>query len=395
MKVLLISEHYYPRLGGVTTFVDRIASELHAIGNKITLVVPGEGKGIMMQSRGFGELLLIGLNCQLTGRISSKRRRQFVYDLQSWIRHSNGKEKWDIIHVLFGMYAIAHLNLTQIGAKIVKTCTIHNIPPQECASSWLGDMPFYYWKDKLRLNVVRWINEKRILRNRWQHFFVPSEYVARALSKIVDKTLINTIGHGLDRPCKIFSGLINPNELNLLTISGITPHKRLHIIPEIALGLINRGITFKWVIVGSPKNKRYVRFLESRIKEQGLVNYITVEYSVLDERLDELLKKSDVYVHTSHEEGFCLAFLEALSYGNFAIGCSTGAIPELIQDFWGTLTDGSVSGYVDAIDDFQQNKINELSSLSSDELERKYSWQNAAKMYHESWVKLKNHVVST
>jgi glycosyltransferase involved in cell wall biosynthesis len=63
----------------------------------------------------------------------------------------------------------------------------------------------------------------------------------------------------------------------------------------------------------------------------GLSNSVRITLNATDEEKNQALKNSNLYLQPSHEEGFCLAYLEAASVVPLLVGTDTGAIKLISQ----------------------------------------------------------------
>jgi glycosyltransferase involved in cell wall biosynthesis len=250
----------------------------------------------------------------------------------------------------------------------------------ECASSWPGDHWYNKFKDKLRLVGVRLVNRKRIQYQNWDLYAVPSHFVRDQLIELVPSDKVYSIGHGMS-----YAPVTNPkNELSgtlkILTVSGFTPHKGQHMIPRIAQVLDAKGVDYQWKVVGPIKHHRYVQALTKEISRHGLSDRIELMFSIDGSTLSRLYKESDLYVHPSFEEGFCLTALEAASFGLFVIGRNTGAIPEIIEHSQGVVVSGDEESFAMAIS--EAKGLMESQVRHSDlELHKEFNWIRSGKKY--------------
>ncbi len=77
-------------------------------------------------------------------------------------------------------------------------------------------------------------------------------------------------------------------------------------------------------------NDNYVDLFMSNIKKHKCnVDFLGM---VSNKELIEQYEKSNLYVHLSKEEGFCLTILEAASFGIASVATNVGAIPEIVSD---------------------------------------------------------------
>jgi alpha-1,2-mannosyltransferase len=88
----------------------------------------------------------------------------------------------------------------------------------------------------------------------------------------------------------------------------------------------------KMMIVGnfSELNYKYVRFLEKMILDYGLQNYVKMVFGASFDRLLDLMKKSQVYLHPLSGEPFGIAIAEAMASGLLPIVPTIGGSSEFV-----------------------------------------------------------------
>ena len=103
---------------------------------------------------------------------------------------------------------------------------------------------------------------------------------------------------------------IDKDEKMIITLGRLTSEKGQDIIPDIALNLKEKGLKFKWYIIGDGNLKEQIF---SRKCQLGLDDTIVL----LGKRINPYpyLKQADIYVQTSIHEGFCITLAEAKVFG--------------------------------------------------------------------------------
>ena len=387
MKLILLSEHYDPVLGGTTTYVKNVVSGLLRYYPKleITLVVPGEKDAI---EKSEFTLHRIGIGVNIATNYTRSSRYDFCKKADNLIKERIAKKEVEIVHILFGLFLTESLDVPYYrkhGLKVFNT--IHNVPPQECSVSWKGDALFRYWKDRFRKRLVQRINHRRLQKFEYDQMIVPSKAVARLLGNVIPSGKIRVVEHGGDPKGKWGPKETLGQPLQLLTVGGLVPHKRQLLIPEVARNLTEAGLSFVWYIVGPNRNEGYVNAIEEAIARQGVEASVKLEIRVPFERLDELYRACDVFVQLSTEEGFCYTVLDAIYYGKPVIGTPAGAIPEMIEKGRGILTESHVESLSFAI----QHLVRLWPEHQMDEsvLERfvqHYSWERSIRELYQVYV---------
>jgi glycosyltransferase involved in cell wall biosynthesis len=379
MRIVFISEHYEPILGGTTTYVKSVCEQMSILGHSVELIAPENttiGKLNIVQINCNWRIHYIGLGCNLTS-IPRNLRFKFVENVNIYLHQIVNELKPDIIHVLFGMFLLERLKIEEF--KIPFCITIHNIPPRECGTSWLGDRPWRYVADILRKKAVGWINHRRLLIHDYDTYITVSAQTKQILSAILPDNKIVEIQLGTKVPHSIspyHSKLATDQKCQILTVGGYIPHKGHHISLKVASQLLGDNFQFLWTIIGAVRNQRYYKYLQDKIIELGLNEVVNLRVNVTEQELQLAYYNSHIYVQTSLEEGFCLATLDAAFYGIPIIGTPQGAIPEIIKQSRGVLTEAYSLSIASAIT-HTWNLLPEYvySEDTFIAIRQKYSWQ--------------------
>lgn len=391
MNALLLSEHYFPKIGGTVSYVENTAVTLSKKLAKVYLLTPAVGEigKIVEEEHISSPLILLKLGVKSNGELKfdAEERKAYCNYVKGNVLSLSQNYRLDIVHVLFGLFISEVLDteaLRECGVRTINT--IHNIPPQECSTSWRGDSVLYFFKDAVRKQIVRFINRKRIQKNNFDVYIVPSEEVKKNLVKYLKNSLIKVISHGGAEvsmlPNKEYSSL----PIRLLTVGGFVPHKNQHLIVEVARYLLNNGVDFRWDVVGPVRNKRYYEYFQKELKKNELEKIVIPSHNLPKEALSDLYQSADLYLQLSSEEGFCMTVLDAVSYRLPVIATPVGAIPEMMEMVDGVLIDlrdknknQLIHHYIKIVDqlNIDEEKYNLFIST--------YTWENAVDHLTEAY----------
>ena len=88
----------------------------------------------------------------------------------------------------------------------------------------------------------------------------------------------------------------------------------------------------KYRLIGEVRDRSYLAFLQRFVEKRGLGDCVELVIGLTEEQKWEALRSSDLYLQPSHEEGFCLAFLEGAMMVPRVVGADTGAIRRICAD---------------------------------------------------------------
>ena len=264
------------------------------------------------------------------------------------------------------------------------------MPPKEGRASWKGDFFIPFLKDAFFQYLRKFLFQYRLKRSKIDYCIVPSLDVLHELSKILPKNIKSEIiPHGIIHSSEeeYLSSNYEQKDvvISFLTVGGFAPSKNQLIIPEIALKLKLNGIQFKWDIVGPIRNERYVKAIKEKVFEYNLQDNIYLSFSITDSELNKMYKKSNIYIHTSFEEGFCFTVLDAAVFKLPIIGINVGEIAPIINQTNGVVVDNSVDSFYKAILYLKDNLKKEY---NCNDFVNFYSWESTIRKLFEVYKKL-------
>jgi glycosyltransferase involved in cell wall biosynthesis len=120
------------------------------------------------------------------------------------------------------------------------------------------------------------------------------------LKDITDDSIVNKLSNESTGFSK------NGNACNILTVCRLAKQKGLHLAVNACVILKNKGIDFKWYIIGEGSERS---FLENEIQNKDLESYCIL--LGFKENPYPFMKTCDIYVQTSLFEGLGLTVIEA------------------------------------------------------------------------------------
>jgi 1,2-diacylglycerol 3-alpha-glucosyltransferase len=343
MRILFVSDTYYPHLNGVYYFVCRIAPLLQEKGHRVAVVAPSETTSFTKKwidnIEVFGVpsvpiLLYPKIRFPIPLLISSRVERL----LKSWSP--------DVIHLqdhFLLSRAVLRAN-KRIGVPILGT---NHFMPENLTSLVRSE------KWKKRLEKLMWTRFSKVY-DQLMLVTTPTETAARLIRPKLNvevKAISSGIDLGKFNPSgdagKIRDRYGIPDKPILLFVGRLDPEKKLEDVLE-ATAQALKQLDFCLVIVGKGLRKSA---LEDRAADLGISGNVFFTGFVPEEDLPFIYKFSRCFIIASIAELLSLAMLQAMATGLPVIAARAGALGELIGErVNGLLFDvGDIDGMVRCI----------------------------------------------
>ncbi|WP_297467824.1 glycosyltransferase family 4 protein [Thermococcus sp.] len=356
LKIALVSDWYYPKLGGVAVHMHDLALYLRSLGHEVAIITNDRetGKEAELEGAGIDLIKVPGYTLGSVGINMSV----FSHNASRMIPYIEG---YDVVH---GQHAFTPLALKSVsaGRKIGKATliTTHSINYENSSViRALARVTFPYFKYHLR-------NPHRIIA-----VSKASKDFIRRFTRVPVEVIQNGVNVGFfDIPlskeeAKEKLGL---GERVILYVGRLEPRKGVGT-------LINamKHVDGTLLVAGQGS---MLPLLRERAKLLGVGNRVRflgmVEYS----KLPLLYRASDVFVLPSLSEAFGIVLLEAMASGVPVIGTRVGGIPEIIDGCGILVPPGNARELANAINLVLNNQSVEkrLSRLGKRRVERVYDW---------------------
>jgi glycosyltransferase involved in cell wall biosynthesis len=243
----------------------------------------------------------------------------------------------DCVHLVGGGIGFLRA-VDSLGLAVPWVFTAHNLPPFErIFNHAYGNNSLHYFLRDLRAlpNVMAW---KKFLRSgSFRNVIAHSSAVAEYLGKYgCPAGKIAVIPFGCDAPQDGVSAEPSPfpadAEPRILTVAGFAHHKGIHDYLEVVRRLVVDYPKLAYRVIGQSRDEGYLKFLKQRISTLGLEQNVQLVRNASDGVKQAALDSATVYVQPSHEEGFCLAFIEAAMRVPRILGTRTGEMAGVVGD---------------------------------------------------------------
>jgi glycosyltransferase involved in cell wall biosynthesis len=303
VNVALITEFFYPTVGGTQTAVAKIAEQLSRRGHQVTVFAPLYEQNQPQQPS----------------------QRYFTH----WVRFPS----WPLLGYFIGQLALSRL--------LKAFDVIHLFHPAFGFGAWLAvrrkQRPLIValmGYDTYDFDQLPWLKRQivRAVSGKAQMVTAPSQDLAR-LAHHVDPTLnIQIIPHGVElKQADSTEVKALRHSLNLpATATVFVAVQRLYPVKEPMIFIeawhcLARPDCFLLVVGGGELEAT----LRKRISELGIDNIIMTG-EVPAEKVPVYLRMADAFIHHSWYESFGLSITEAMCAGLPVIACQVGAVPEIV-----------------------------------------------------------------
>ena len=316
MRVLIVSDTHGHMYGGVPEEARHLLNGLIARGHEVALC---------------GNVPIAGVE----GAAHYPMTLPTTAALRDEVGRALSSHRPDLVHVM----AMSSRGLMQLRGQLrarpwLMTC--HSLPPYE------RKLPFLHGNDAAHyaLRAARFLPHALAWRAIFLRGLIPrvvvhSPWMARLVAGYGQPaTAIDTVLLGTDSRQVEPTAPDEPSPMapRLTTIAGIAHTKGYHDALQ-AIGMLrDRFPRLRYQIIGEIRDGSYLAFLRQVIEHRQLGDAVSITPNLSEAEKQEALARSHVYLQPSHEEGFCLAYVEASRRVRRLVGTDTGAIALVSED---------------------------------------------------------------
>jgi 1,2-diacylglycerol 3-alpha-glucosyltransferase len=324
MKILFVSDTYFPHINGVYYFVCRIGPLLLAKGHEVAVIAPSES--IYSTQKKIDGLDVYGIP-STRGIIYPSVRIPISFFLKSRIKVIIQNFKPDVIHLqdhFFISKAVVTINrklkIPIIGTNhfmpenITVLLPLKKLKPLIESFLWRGFSSVF---NKVSLVTTPTETGASIIRPKLKVDVI-------AISSGIDLARFNpggSTGKGKEK-------YAIPGKPVLLYVGRLDPEKHIEEILHSA-ALAVKKIDFCFVIVGKGTSKTHLEKLTGQL---GITDKVIFTGFVPDEELPDLYRSGRCFIIASIAELLSLVTLQAMASGLPVIAVNAGALHELVKD---------------------------------------------------------------
>lgn len=310
MKILFISDVYFPRVNGVSTSIKTFVDQLVTLGHQVDLIAPDYGKHVE-ESKCIKRVEARSIYFDPEDRLMKYGKAlKLLPELEA--------EGYDIIHI--NTPFVAHY----LGLKLAKQL---HIPCVETYHTFFEDYLHHYlpWIPQYAArSIARFISKKQC--NAVDAVAVPSQPMLDVLRTYGIKAKASVIPTGLQDASFIEAdGLlfkekhgIENNRPMLLYVGRVAYEKNIPFLLEMTKVVAERYPNVLLVIAGEGPAEQSLRQLAVTLKIEDNVKFIG--YLDRNTELNACYKSADAFVFSSKSETQGLVLLEAMAQGTPVVG---------------------------------------------------------------------------
>lgn len=323
MNIGVVTDFYYPWIGGPSTVIRNIGHGLAARGHSISLLAPSASGEPASETDGPMNVTRVRTT-----------RVPFGYNLRTGLWPRREVDAWidavkpDVVHIHhpFPLSATAAWSARKRGIPVA--ATNHTIP--QCSLWGLREKPLVYRPAEAIFG--RWIVE---LLQRCQCVATPTRWAAEALTEMGYMRHVRAISNGID--IERFSPGPPPSELRaqlrlddrpiVLYTGRLDAEKEMDVWIEAARNVRAR-LDVQFVIGGNGSERSRLQGLVHSMGTSADVHFVGY---LSEDDFPAIYRLADVYCVTSRVELQSIATLEAIASGLPVVAVRGGALPELVH----------------------------------------------------------------
>ena len=324
MKILFVSDSYFPHVNGVYYFVRRLAVLLQEKGHQVSVLVPGEN--LHCTQKMIDGLAVYGVP-SLPIVVYPKIRVPIAFNLRATVKRLIRQLEPDVIHIQ------DHFLLAKVVVEVNKAFAIpivgtNHFMPQNMTAL----LPFNAFNR--RLEQWMWSGFVQVF-DQLELVTTPSDMAARLIHLRLGVAVI-AVSNGIDLerfnprgdPAALRVKYGIPSKPILLYVGRLDPEKQLDQVMH-AVRLALKKVDFCFVVVGKGTQRDS---LERLSKKLGIDQQVLFAGFVPDEELPLFYRMGRCFIMASTAELQSISTMEAMASGLAVIAADAGALAELVHN---------------------------------------------------------------
>jgi phosphatidylinositol glycan class A protein len=372
VNICMVSDFFYPNMGGVESHLYCISQKLIQRGHKIVVVTHsyGDRAGVRYLTNGLKVYYIPHIIVYAEASLPT------FYTLFPIMRSIFIREKIDIVHAHQAFSTMAHeaiLHSRTMGIKTIFTdhslfgfADVSGILTNKMLKFTLSDVDHV-------ICVSHTSKENTVLR--------------AALYPHQVSVIPNAVVASQFRPN---SNRKSDSCITIVVVSRLVYRKGMDLLAAVIPKICSVDDKVKFIIAGDgPKRidleqMREKNLLQDRVELLGPIKHSEVR---------NVLIQGHIFLNTSLTEAFCIGIVEAACCGLLVVSTRVGGVPEVLPEemiiFGKPDVDDLTSTVLNAINLIRENQID--TSKFHDKVKKMYSWMDVAKRTEKVYDRILNH----
>jgi len=309
IRILFVSDFFYPQLGGVEMHQFQLAQCLMKRGHKVVVLTHAYGnrKGVRYMTNGLKVYYIPQLP------IYNQNSLPTVFCAMPLLRDILVRERIDLVHAHQAFSTLAHESLFHASLMGYRTCfTDHSLFGFRDASS-------IHMNKLLKLTLCD-VNHVICVSNTSKE-----NTVLRAMLDPLDVSVIpNAVDSSNFYPTPFIR---EPNKVTIVVVSRLTYRKGVDLLVGVIPTLCAKYRNLHFVIGGDgPKRLE----LEEMREKHQLHDRVELLGAIAHKDVQKVLARGQIFLNCSLTEAFCIAIVEAASCGLLVVSTAVGGVPEVL-----------------------------------------------------------------
>ena len=322
MKILFISDVYFPRVNGVSTSIETFRRNLQLLGHTVDLIAPDYGKPTANENG------IVRVPARAVPLDPEDRLMGYGWVMQQFDRLRG--EHYDLIHVQTPF--VAHY----LGVKLSH---LLDIPCIETYHTFFEEY-LYHYIPFLPKSFTRWL-AKRFSRhqgNSLDGMVIPSRPMQRVLQAYGIETTMEVIATGIE-PASFVPGDrvafrekygIAQERPMLLFVGRVAHEKNIDFLIKVVNEVRGQVADVLFVIAGEGPARAH---LEQEVKRLALDQHVRfIGYLDRHTELNNCYRAADIFIFSSRTETQGLVLLEAMAQGVPLVSTAELGTRDVLQD---------------------------------------------------------------